>query len=292
MDRLVPRHRRKAGSGPPANALIAWVGVDPYLREAAATVSYRREMALPLPSHTRSAKAAIAACFVLTCGAVLGITTIISHGRNAAPYESTTPPPRQGSAATPTPDSSPTFRAEAGSDPVLSATPVGMAPALAERTAFRSITVSPAGERIDQAAGEQPGTAPGHVHSGAITAVPPNSTSKQCDPDTATGPATPDDGARPAGAPKPSNANADNPVEADRSAGADKLADSGIPSDPGTTTTPTRSTMSSEPAVPSTGAAPPQRAAGRWPAALVPERLAQTHELMEKFQVRAAAPPR
>jgi hypothetical protein len=63
--------------------LIAWIGTDPYLREAVATASYRREIAIPPPSRARSAKMAVAACFVLASGAVLGITTIISHGRGA-----------------------------------------------------------------------------------------------------------------------------------------------------------------------------------------------------------------
>ena len=81
---LTPRHRRKAGSGPPANALIAWIRTDPYLRDAATTVSHRREIDLPLLFDTRSAKAAVAACFVLACAAVMGITEIVSHGRAEA----------------------------------------------------------------------------------------------------------------------------------------------------------------------------------------------------------------
>jgi len=81
---LTPRHRRKAGSGPPANALIAWISTDPYLRDAATTASHRREIDVPLLSGTRSAKAAVAACFVLACAAVIGITEIVSHGRAEA----------------------------------------------------------------------------------------------------------------------------------------------------------------------------------------------------------------
>jgi hypothetical protein len=84
VNRSVPRRHRKAGSGPPAAVLIAWIGTDPYLREAAATASYRHEITLPLPSRARSAKMAVATCFVLASSAVLGITTIISHGRGAA----------------------------------------------------------------------------------------------------------------------------------------------------------------------------------------------------------------
>jgi hypothetical protein len=81
---LTPRHRRKAGSGPPANALIAWISTDPYLRDAATTASHRREIDLPLLSGTRSAKAAVATCFLLACAAVMGITEIVSHGRAEA----------------------------------------------------------------------------------------------------------------------------------------------------------------------------------------------------------------
>jgi hypothetical protein len=81
---LTPRHRRKAGSGPPASALIAWIITDPYLRDAATTASHRREIDLPLLSGTRSAKAAVAACFVLACAAAMGITEIVSHGRAEA----------------------------------------------------------------------------------------------------------------------------------------------------------------------------------------------------------------
>lgn len=79
-----PRHRRTAGSGPPASALIAWLSTDPYLRDATTTASHRREIAVPLLSETRSAKAATAVCFVLACAALVGITEIVSHGRAAA----------------------------------------------------------------------------------------------------------------------------------------------------------------------------------------------------------------
>ena len=93
MHALTPRHRRKAGSGPPANALIAWISTDPYLRDAATTARHRREIDLPLLSDTRSAKAAVAACFVLACAAVLGITEIVSHGRAEAQQAITTSQP-------------------------------------------------------------------------------------------------------------------------------------------------------------------------------------------------------
>ncbi len=78
MHELTARHRRKAGSGPPANALIAWIGADPHLRTAAA--SHRRRTAASLPSNTFAAKAAAAACFALAGGGILGISAIVNDG--------------------------------------------------------------------------------------------------------------------------------------------------------------------------------------------------------------------
>jgi hypothetical protein len=75
---LTARHRRKAGSGPPANALIAWIGADPHLRTVAA--SHRRRTAASLPSNTLAVKAAAAACFALAGGGILGISTIVNDG--------------------------------------------------------------------------------------------------------------------------------------------------------------------------------------------------------------------
>lgn len=54
-----PRHRRKTGSGPAANALIAWIGTDPYLREAATLALLRRATAAPAPSHTRISRTTV-----------------------------------------------------------------------------------------------------------------------------------------------------------------------------------------------------------------------------------------
>lgn len=155
MDRLVPRHRRKAGSGPPAHALIAWIGTDPYLREAAATASYQREIALPLPSRIRSAKMAVVACFVLACGAVLGITTIISHGRGAVPNQ-------------------------AAQGRIGASAPVGITPMQADRVSPGSSAVSPA----DQRTGDQADTSQGPFHSGKPTAAaPPSGRDNSDDPD-------------------------------------------------------------------------------------------------------------
>jgi hypothetical protein len=95
---LTARHRRKAGSGPPANALIAWISADPHLRSVAA--SHRRETAASLPRHTRAAKAAVAACFALAGGAVLGITAIVDDGLVAPRASSPSPVLSQGAGPT------------------------------------------------------------------------------------------------------------------------------------------------------------------------------------------------
>lgn len=78
MHELTARHRRKAGSGPPANALIAWIGADPHLRTVAA--SHRRRAPASLPSNTLAAKAAAAACFALAGGGILGISAFVNDG--------------------------------------------------------------------------------------------------------------------------------------------------------------------------------------------------------------------
>ncbi len=87
------RHRRKAGSGPPANALIAWIGADPRLRGVAA--SHRRRTVASPPPHTRAAKAAVAACFALVGGGILGITAIVNDGLVAPLASSPSPVPSQ-----------------------------------------------------------------------------------------------------------------------------------------------------------------------------------------------------
>jgi hypothetical protein len=105
VNELTARHRRKAGSGPPANALIAWIGVDPHLRRV--TASHRRGIAAPLPPHTRATKAAVAACVALAGGGILGITAIVNDGlvaplaSNPSPVLSQDPGP--GRAAAPGP---------------------------------------------------------------------------------------------------------------------------------------------------------------------------------------------
>ena len=78
MHELTARHRRKAGSGPPATALIAWIGTEPHPRSGTRSGRHRWHTKLPRPANTRSAAAAVAACFLLVCGAILGITATIS----------------------------------------------------------------------------------------------------------------------------------------------------------------------------------------------------------------------
>lgn len=141
MHGLTPRHRRKAGSGPPADALIAWIGTDTYLREAAATASYRRWTALPMPSNTRSAGAAVVTCFALACAAVLGITAIISHGRATAQHKIATPSAFGQDALTHSPKPSPPPPTDGSG---VSPAPAGIAPMLAEQGGSQPITVPPA----------------------------------------------------------------------------------------------------------------------------------------------------
>lgn len=139
MHTLTPRHRHKAGSGPPASALMAWIGTDPYLRDAATTACYRRVVALPLPSAARSVAAALTACLLLACGAALGICEIISHGRTPSQHNVATAPPidpgqgvGQGGAAT---GSFRTIPSQSGSRPVTSPAPVSSAAMLVQPAA-------------------------------------------------------------------------------------------------------------------------------------------------------------
>lgn len=125
MHALTPRHRRKAGSGPPARALIAWIGADPRLRSVA-EASRRRETDLPPPATTRTARAAVIACMVLACGAVLGVADTVNDGNLAPPQNSTTlalsqnsatAPDQETSAVSPVPVTSPTPLAHGISPP-------------------------------------------------------------------------------------------------------------------------------------------------------------------------------
>lgn len=213
MRRLRPRHRRKAGFGPPAKALIAWIVTDPYLRQAAAAASYRRTIDR-LPSHTRSATAAVAACFVLACGTVLGITAIINHGRTGAQYPIATPPlADHGIAAAPPPESVPITPAEVGPHPVISSGPAAVGPMLADPAASPPTAVPPAAQRTDQVAdGDRDGPTR-YVRSGAVVRPVPPVSAPCVDQASAA-----DKAMNPTG-----EGNADKP------SGADKSPDAGTP---------------------------------------------------------------
>jgi hypothetical protein len=126
---LKPRHRRKAGSGPPANALIAWIGADPYLRDAAVTANHRREIALPPPTNSRTARAAVAACFVLAFSAVLSITTL-SDGLVVPRETNTLAPPSQDSVTVPGQGITPPLPEGRGASPALIPGPSAVTPTM------------------------------------------------------------------------------------------------------------------------------------------------------------------
>lgn len=87
-----PRHRRKAGSGPPAAALIAWIGADARLYSAAAATAdcqYKTDLR---PSATARPARAPTASFALVCGALLAAAASISQGL-WGPNEAALPPP-------------------------------------------------------------------------------------------------------------------------------------------------------------------------------------------------------
>ncbi len=86
MPRPTHRHRRKAGSGPPAAALIAWIGTD---SQRCSTTNSVYQADLPPPASSRPVRN-VAASVALACGAVLAVavgTTEVVLG----PPEATTP---------------------------------------------------------------------------------------------------------------------------------------------------------------------------------------------------------
>lgn len=136
MHGLIPRHRRKAGSGPPAIALIAWIGTDPHLRSATAAASHRRDTDPPLPANARPAKAAVAACFVLACGVVLGITAAINDGLVVPLGPRQSRPPAvldQSPAAGIGPETSPVPLEQGGPGLLASPAPVAIEPMIVSR---------------------------------------------------------------------------------------------------------------------------------------------------------------
>jgi hypothetical protein len=163
---LIPRHRRKAGSGPPATALIAWIGADPHLRSAIASAGRSRRETDLLPATTRMAKAAVAACFVLTYGAVLGITTVISDGllMPLLPGEDNPPPVlSQGNAAPRGPGMSPLPAEKTGPYPSRgSSGPAAMAPMMVSLPTPQPDCSPPAAEHkaLDRPGGRLAGSVP------------------------------------------------------------------------------------------------------------------------------------
>jgi hypothetical protein len=115
-----PRRHRKAGSGPAADALIAWIGADPYLREAATVAIWRRVATASPLCRTCFVRAAVVACCVLTVGAVLSMITL-SDEPSVAQHKIASPPPvGHSSGAGSGPTLSLTVSAHGGSPPVLS----------------------------------------------------------------------------------------------------------------------------------------------------------------------------
>jgi hypothetical protein len=148
---LPARHRRKTGSGPPASALIAWIGADPILRSGlAATVSRRRETDLPPPASTHSARAAVVACFVLACGAVLGVTATVNDGLLAQRENSTPPVLDHDNAAAPDHGVPPVPSQRAEPGRVVSLPPAAMTPMGASGQALPPLAAPPGGGQVDQ----------------------------------------------------------------------------------------------------------------------------------------------
>jgi hypothetical protein len=230
VHRLVPRHRRKAGSGPPATALIAWIGTDTYLREAAATASYRRWMAWPMPSNTRSAGAAVVACFTLACTAVLGITAIISHGRATAQHKIAIPSVsgRDG-APTPSPESSLTLPA-GGSG--VSPTPADIAPMLAERGSPQPVTVPPAAKNIDQRTSEHLSSPQENVRLNPTPTPVPTTSSRHFDKPSHSG--EPVDQVDTVAVGKPRGSSKSGDTDTHTLLAGNKPDDSGAPTNPST----------------------------------------------------------
>lgn len=119
-----PRHRRKAGSGPPAAALIAWLGTD------------RGEPDLQPPSNSRSARTV--ATVALACGAVVAVTVSTAAGV-LGPRDATTP------AAIP--QDHPVPANQVSPNAALPPMPAAAQPAVV-RQAPQSIPVPPAPENV------------------------------------------------------------------------------------------------------------------------------------------------
>lgn len=163
VPRPTPRHRRRAGSGPPAAALIAWIGTDARRYGTANSV---REPELRPPASTRPARNT-AASVALVCGAVLAVTASATEGI-LGPSDATTAPviPQAGpdQAAPPVPAKQ--VDQDMVVSPVPVPVPVAALPALV-RQAPKSIPVPPATEQVAEAA------APVAAPPAAAKPVPP-----------------------------------------------------------------------------------------------------------------------
>ncbi len=125
MPTPTPRHRRKAGSGPPAAALIAWIGTD------------RREPDLRPPANSRSARN-IVASVALACSAVVAVTVSTAAGV-LGPRNATTSPT--------VPQDDPVPANQVGPNAVLPPIPAAAQPAVVHQ-APPSIPVPSAPERL------------------------------------------------------------------------------------------------------------------------------------------------
>jgi hypothetical protein len=164
-----PRHHRKAGSGPAADALITWIGTDPYLREVATLATWRRVAAAPPRCRTRSVRAAVVVCCVLTGGAVLSMTTL-SDERGVAQHKIVPPPVDQSRDAASVPTSSSTVSAHAGSHPVLSI-PASRVPRLATPATPPTSTAPAVDQHTAPVVAKNQSDSPRPVHPRATEAI-------------------------------------------------------------------------------------------------------------------------
>jgi hypothetical protein len=131
VPRPTPRHRRKAGSGPPAAALIAWIGTD------------RREPDLRPSSNSRHARNVVAGV-ALACGAVVAVT-VGTAAEVLGPRDATTPPA--------IPPDQPIPANQVGPNTMLPPVPAAAQSAVV-RQAPQSIPVPPAPEEVTEEVAE------------------------------------------------------------------------------------------------------------------------------------------
>ncbi len=165
VPRPTPRHRRKAGSGPPAAALIAWIGTHPRRGNNAATAAEGAgEPDLRPPASAGSARK-VAASVALVCGAVIAVTASTTEGI-LGPRDTTTTPvsPQAGPGRAPD-QTAPGLAAhpvpamQVEKNMAFSPAPAAAQPRVA-RQAPKSIPVPPATEQVAEAAAAPPAAAP------------------------------------------------------------------------------------------------------------------------------------